>query len=100
MLQYPSIILLPLIIGAVIGSEVGRKSTTPKGALRSGLLNGVYAALIYLIAMIVVYMILSYTNLQSAPTYTMIMQSIVIPIFVFLFMLELFAILSHMRKME
>ena len=99
-LQFPSIILLPLIIGAVIGAEVGRKSMTAKNALRSGMLNGIYAAVVYLIAMIAAYTILNYTNLQSVPTYTMIMQSIAIPIVVFLVVLELLAVLSHMRKME
>jgi hypothetical protein len=99
-LQFPGTIILPLIIGAIIGSEIGRRSTTMRSAVKGGVLNGIYAAVVYLIAMTVIYMIMNYTSLQSAPTYTTIMHNVVIPIVVFLVTLEVFAVLSHLRKVE
>ncbi len=99
-LEFPGTIILPLIIGAIIGSEVGKKSTTLKNATKSGVLNGVYAAVIYLITIIVIYMIINYTTPQYALTFAIVMQNMVAPIIVFLITLEVFAVLSHLRRVE
>ena len=63
-LQFPGMVVLPLIIGAMIGSDVGRKATSAKSATKAGILNGVYASLVYLIAIIVIYMVVSYLTMQ------------------------------------
>ena len=100
-LQFPGTVILPLIIGAVIGAEVGIKSTAMRSAMKNGLLNGIYASVIYLITVIVIYMIINYTTPQYASSvYTTVTQNIAAPIFVFLVTLEVFAVLSHLRRVE
>lgn len=99
-LQFPGMVILPLIIGAMIGSDVGRKSTSAKSATRAGLLNGVYASLIYLIAIIVIYMVISYLTMQYVSKQALVTQDVVIPILVFLATLESFALLSFLKKVQ
>jgi glycerol-3-phosphate acyltransferase PlsY len=91
-------VVLPLIIGAMIGSDVGRKSTSAKSATKAGLLNGVYASLVYLIAIIVIYMVVSYLTMQYVSKEALVAQDIVVPIMVFIATLESFALLSFLKK--
>lgn len=100
-LQFPGTVILPLIIGAVIGAEVGLRASSMRKALRSGVLNGLYSALVYLIAIIIALIVMQYaTPRYVSITYHVILQSIVLPIAVFLVVLEAFAALSHLRKIE
>ena len=97
-LQFPGMVVLPLIIGAMIGSDVGRKATSAKSATKAGLLNGIYASLVYLIAIIVIYMVVSYLTMQYVSKEALVTQDIVVPIMVFIATLESFALLSFLKK--
>lgn len=99
-LQIPGLVILPLIIGAIIGAEVGARSSTSKNAMRSGVLNGVYASVIYTITIIIIYVIIGYSTPQVIPIYTIILNSIVLPIVVLLITIEVFSILSFSRKVD
>jgi hypothetical protein len=100
LLQFPGIITLPLIIGIVIGSEVGERSKTLSSALKNGLTNGIYASIIYLITIVIIYIILNYTTPPFSSLYALIINSVVLPIVVFMLTLEIFATLAYSRKVE
>jgi hypothetical protein len=100
MLKMPGTAVLPLIIGAVIGAEVGRKSATLAVTIRSATVNGIYATIIYLVTIVIVYMIMGYVLPQYASPYTVVLQGMAIPVVIFLLTLEVFAVLSHMRKVN
>lgn len=92
-------LILPLVVGAVIGAEVGLKSKTLYKALKAGILNGVYAAIIYVIAIVIIYEVLLYIIPQSGVTTTFLVNNLVLPQVVILIVLvEIFAALSHSRK--
>jgi hypothetical protein len=100
LLQFPGIVILPLIIGAVIGSEVGERSSTFANAMRGGLINGMYASIIYLASIVIIYIILNYTTPQFSTLYLTVLNSVMLPILVFMLTLEIFAALSYFRKVE
>ena len=100
MLQLPGMVILPLIMGAMIGSDVGKKATSAKSATKAGLLNGIYASLVYFIAMIVIYMVISYLTMQYVSKTALVTQDIVFPVLVFLATLESFALLSFLKKVS
>lgn len=56
----PGAIILPTIVGAVIGAEIGRRAKTMSAAIRSGLINGIYATIIYLITIFIIYEVIVY----------------------------------------
>ena len=97
----PGEIILPLIIGAAIGDEVGIKSDTLRKAEKSGLLNGIYASVVYLIGVIIIYEVLTGILPGSAPTVSILLTSwIAMPILICIVLSEAFAILSHSRKVN
>lgn len=97
----PGEIILPLVIGAAIGDEVGAKSETLRKAEKSGLLNGVYASVIYLIGIIIIYEVLTGILPNAAPTFSILITSwIAMPILICIVLSEVFAILSHSRKIN
>ncbi len=99
-LQFPGIAILPLIIGAIIGSEVGERSNSLASALKSGLTNGIYAAIIYLVTIVIIYIILNYATPQFSSLYLTVLNSVVLPILVFLITLEIFAALAYSRRVD
>jgi len=100
-LQFPGIVILPLIVGAIIGAEVGSRSASMQRALRSGLLNGIYAAVIYVITIIVIYVIIGYATPKFVSSvYSIVFNSMAIPIIVMLITIEVFAMLSYSRKVD
>ncbi len=97
-LQFPGIMLLPLLIGAIIGSEIGTRSPTIRRALRGSLINAVYCSVIYAIAMAVIYVVLSSYSMQFYSLYVMLLNGILLPVLVFTVSLTLFSVLSYSRK--
>ena len=92
-------LILPLIIGAVIGAEVGTKASSFANAVKGGLLNGVYAAIVYIISIIVIYEILIFVIPHLQFTVSFLAYSMIIPqVAVLIVVVEVFAALSHARK--
>ncbi|MEM3791395.1 MAG: hypothetical protein QXL16_01540 [Candidatus Micrarchaeaceae archaeon] len=56
----PGYVLVPLIIGVLIGNKSGRGSTNVKNAIKRGSLNAAYAFLVYGIAISVIYELSTY----------------------------------------
>lgn len=100
LLQFPGIVVLPLIAGAIIGAEVGAMSSSPSKALKHGLLNGIYASVIYVVAIVVIYIVINYFTPQAMPVLMILIDNIVVPIAVMIIVLEAFAVLSYSRKVE
>ena len=97
----PGSIILPLIIGAVIGSSVGLKSKKIAGAQKSGLLNGIYAAVIYVVAIVVIYEIMVYVLPNSAPQLGFLFSYwLAAPVLTVVALSFIFAVLSHSRKVH
>lgn len=100
LLNIPGLAILPLIIGGVIGAEVGLRSSSMKKAMRSGILNGIYASVIYIITILVIYIIIDYAVPQFSSTYYVLLDRIIIPVAVLLIVTEVFSILSYSRRVE
>ena len=101
MLAMPGILVLPMIVGAVIGAEVGSRSMGMDSAIKSGFLNGIYATVVYAVIITVVYIILDYITPQAAfSIYSLVQNSIVLPAVVLLVMVEAFAMLAYSRKVD
>ncbi len=92
-------LILPLIVGAVIGAEIGLRSRSSMKALKAGLLNGVYAAIIYIIAIVIIYEVIVYVLPTAGITFNFLVVNLIAPQVIILVMLvEIFAVLSHSRK--
>lgn len=97
----PGEIILPLVIGAAIGADVGSKADSLTKAAKGGLLNGIYASAMYLVGIIVIYEVLIQILPSAAPSVGVLLSSwVVLPIIVCIALAELFAILSHSRKLN
>jgi hypothetical protein len=98
-LIYPGPVIFPIIAGAIIGREIGKVSTSTSKALKSGFINGFYGAVIYLLAVIIVYIVMNYFDLISMdnilPT---IAENVVAPIIILILTTIGFALISHIRK--
>jgi hypothetical protein len=96
----PGVALLPLIAGAVIGIDVGRKSKNATNTLKVGLVNSVYGALIYLIAIIVLYEVYTFALPHSPITQNqLLMNWIALPIGIFIVTSVVLALVSVSRKL-
>ncbi len=92
-------LILPLIVGAVIGAEIGLRAQSVRGALKAGLINGVYSAIIYVIAIAIIYEILAYALPASNVTLSFLVNNLVVPqVLIVLALVEIFAALSNGRK--
>ncbi len=100
LLQFPGIVILPLIIGAIIGAEVGSRSSTLARSLKNGLTNGIYASIIYVITIVIIFIVLNSVTPQFTTIYLTLLNSILLPVVVFLLVLEIFAALSFWRKVD
>jgi hypothetical protein len=100
LLTMPGILVLPLVVGAIIGAEVGSRSFSMASAVRSGLLNGIYAVVVYAMIIAVVYIALAYITPQTPSLSGVIQNSVLLPAIVMLLSLEAFAVLSHSRRVD
>ncbi|MHB1830500.1 MAG: hypothetical protein ACYCO0_03845 [Candidatus Micrarchaeaceae archaeon] len=100
MLNFPGTVILPLLVGVIIGEEVGIRSSSMKNAMRSGLLNGIYASVIYIVVTIILFLVVNYFTPQFISAYSIVLSNIAIPIAALLIALETFAVLSYSRKVD
>ncbi len=98
-LVYPGPIIFPIIAGAIIGREVGKNSRSATKASKSGFINGFYGAVIYLLAVAIVYVVMNYFGLISMNTiFLTIIQNVVAPVTILILTTIGFASISHIRK--
>lgn len=97
----PGDIILPLVIGAAVGAEVGMHADSLRKAELSGLMNGVYAAIVYTIGIVVIYEVLSSVFATIAPSVEFLLTSwIALPIAVCVVLSLVFSVLSYSRKVN
>ncbi len=103
-LYTPGDIILPLAVGAAIGAEIGKRAGTLRKAQVAGVLNGVYASVIYAIGIIVIYEVLSYGVLNSMVAGValslgfLFLSWLAIPMAICIALTVLFSMLSYSRK--
>ncbi|MEM3753933.1 MAG: hypothetical protein QW778_05040 [Candidatus Micrarchaeaceae archaeon] len=97
----PGALILPIIIGAAIGAEIGRNSKDMKVAARAGVINGVYAGIIYIIAIVIIYEIIKYVLPSAIPSISFLISYWLAMPFALVVLVSLgFAVLSHSRKVS
>ena len=100
-LYTPGDIILPLVIGAAIGAEVGIRAKSLRKAEKSGLMNGAYVAVVYTIGIIVIYEVLQTIFPSVTPSFNFLITSwIALPIVICIALSEAFAVLSYSRKVN
>lgn len=98
-LNLPGIVIMPIIFGAAIGAIAGLKGRTIQDGAKLGAIDGVYASVIYVVAIIVIYLILLYTLPASAPTFVNLgIYWLVLPVFLTLLLSIIFGGLTSLRK--
>jgi len=95
----PGSVILPTIVGAFIGAEIGRRSKSMHIAIKSGIINGVYAAIVYLIAIFIIYETIIYVMPNISPGISFLEENwFAMPTAILIALSVLFAGLSHSRK--
>jgi len=98
-LNQPGILILPIIMGAIIGTLVGKSANGAKKAARAGLLNGIYCCFVYLVVIAVIYLVMFYSLAGSQPDNNFLLQFwIAIPAGLLIATSIIFASLSYLRK--
>ncbi len=67
-LYQPGAIILPLIVAVWVGSKVGRAHKNSNTIGKVGLVNAVYAAVIYSVAIFIIYLVFYYADASALPT--------------------------------
>ena len=100
-LLQPGAIILPLIVAVWIGSRVGKMHRRSPLIRKIALINAVYVAVIYSIAVFIIYLTIYYLNPGVLPTmFTFsgfVLNLIIIPVAVVLILIPGIAILSSAR---
>ncbi len=95
----PGSLILPIIVGAVIGVRVGDCVRRKRDILAKGLMNGVYASIIYMLSIIIIYAVFVYAMPASAPGIAFLStQWLAIPIAIEIVLAVLFSVLTFSRK--
>jgi hypothetical protein len=97
----PGSVILPTIVGAFIGAEIGRRSKSMYIAIKSGIINGVYATIVYLIAISIIYETIIYILPNINPGVDFFAENwLAMPATILITLCVLFAGLSHSRKVS
>lgn len=104
----PGYLIFPLVVGAAIGAEVGKKSRSVEVAMKAGLINGIYASLVYAVAITVIYAVLTSvlpailtTYLGASSTLSFLLVNwLAYPVAIVLVVTEIFSVVSHFRKIN
>ncbi len=97
----PGSFILPIIIGAAMGAGIGRRSKNITSAMKTSVLASIYAGIIYVVAIIVIYEILSYTIAAITPSLSFLLSTwLVLPIATLVVVTVAFSILSNSSRIK
>lgn len=100
-LYQPGAIILPLIVAVWLGAKVGRIHKKSPSVGKIGMINAVYAAVVYSIAVFIIYLAIYYINASALPVMFTLggfgLYLIVIPDVIILVITPLLAMLSSAR---
>ena len=97
----PGSIILPLIAALLIGERVGESKKKSGVVLYSGVINALYAILVYIVAIFIIYLAARYSGagfLSSVNLTDFIEYLIVIPVVITVVLVPLFALISYARR--
>ena len=97
-LELPGVIILPLIISVWIGHRVGENASSVAGAFKSGLLNGIYASIVYGVIIFVAQLMLRYTTSYALTTSFILKYVVAIPMAIVIIFTIIIAVLNEMRR--
>ena len=99
----PGSIILPLIAALLIGERVGESRKKSGIVLYTGVINALYAILVYIVAIFIIYLSVRYSGasfLSSVSLTDFIEYLIVIPVAITVVLVPLFALVSYARRKE
>ncbi|HVC58403.1 MAG TPA: hypothetical protein VND15_02930 [Candidatus Acidoferrales bacterium] len=99
----PGSIILPLVAALLIGERVGASKKKSGVVLYSGVINALYAILVYIVAIFIIYLAVKYSGssfLASVNITDFIEYLIVIPVAITVVLVPLFALISYARRKE
>ncbi len=97
----PGSFILPIIVGAVIGAGIGKRSKNIASTLKTSMLAAIYASIIYLVAILIIYEIIKYTVPAIVPSASFLLGSwLGLPIATLIVVTVAFSILSNLSKVE
>ncbi len=100
-LYLPGVIILPLLISIWIGHKVGDNTESVRVATKLGVINAVYASIVYAVIIFIAYLILSYTSIPARymiSQHDFIVFMVGVPIAIVLVFSTLIAVLDRIRK--
>ena len=99
-LYLPGSIILPLIVAVWLGERVGATKSELGSAVPIAAINAAYTALIYAVAIFIIYLLLRYITpsfLASVSLATFILYVVVVPIIIIVLLIPFIASLSAAR---
>lgn len=98
-LNLPGIVIMPIIFGAAIGAIAGLKGRTIRDGAQLGAIDGVYASVIYIVAIVVIFLIMFYALPALAPTLSYLaIYWLALPIVLTIVVSVIFGALTSLRK--
>ncbi len=99
-LYLPGSVILPLIVSMWIGESVGQGRGNGGKSAKIGEINAVYTSLIYVVAIVIIYLIFNYIDkaaLAGVSAFTFVEYSVIVPVVIVLVLTPIVATLSAMR---
>ena len=100
-LYLPGAIILPLIVSVWVGERVGSSGRNVHEALRVGLLNAIYVAFVYIVAIFIIYLLIYYADSGALPANftvnSFVTFLVAIPAVIVLVLIPLFSTMSAAR---
>lgn len=98
-LNLPGIVIMPIVFGAMIGSIAGMKGRNIRDGAKLGAIDGVYASVIYVIAIVVIYLVMIYTLPTSAPSFAnLAIYWLVLPVALAIIIAAILGAVMSLRK--
>lgn len=100
-LYFPGYIIFPFIVGIWIGERVGDSVSKPSASVTIGLINSAYAAVIYAVAIFIIFLIMTAVGGASSFSFSMLYSLIdilVFPIAILVGITVIFSSLAAARK--
>jgi hypothetical protein len=103
-LYLPGSLVFPLIVSVWAGSRIGYSRRNINAAAKTGLLNGIYMSIIYAIAIIVIYLLISYISPHNLPVgftlQSFLTNLMAIPVAVVIVLTTVMTLLSSARHSQ
>ncbi|MDE1870159.1 MAG: hypothetical protein KGH71_04210 [Candidatus Micrarchaeota archaeon] len=98
-LNLPGIVIMPIIFGAAIGGIAGLKGRTIRDGAQLGAIDGLYASVIYIVAIVVIFLIMLYALPSLAPTLSYLaIYWLILPVALAIVVSVIFGALTSLRK--